>query len=101
MNPTIHVEVVYALPQQQRCIELVLPAGSTALQAIEQSGLLAETDLLPEQLKTAALGIYGQKINSGTRLKDGDRVEIYRPLLLSPTEARRLRAQTMVEKGDS
>ena len=98
MSDRIRVEVVYALPEEQRCITLELPAGSCAMDAIRSSGLAESFGLDPETIKA---GIFGHKVSTDTCLNDGDRVEIYRPLLLSPTEARRLRARTMAEKRDS
>ncbi len=73
-----------------------MQSGCTASQAIDQSTLLTEAGLqLDEDI---LIGIYGKQCPSDTPLHDQDRVEIYRPLLLSPTEARRLRAQTLAEK---
>lgn len=100
MNSKIRVEVSYALPDRQCCLELQLPAGSIVQEAIEQSGLLQEFGLNIEQIERGRIGIFGQKTSMDTPLRTGDRVEIYRPLLMSPTEARRLRAQTVAEKGD-
>lgn len=83
----INVEVVYALPEHQRLVPLELAAGSSARQAVEQSGLLAE---FPEiELANAHLGIFGKLIAAETLLQDGDRVEIYRPLKADPKEVRR------------
>ena len=60
------------------------------------SHLLPQTSL--HNKDDIQIGIYGKKCSPDTRLKHLDRVEIYRPLLLTPTEARRLRAQTLNEK---
>lgn len=94
---TITVEVVYALPQQQRIIPLLVEPGTTAYQAAVRSGI---TQFFPElDLENAPLGIFGQAL--GTKglaparqyvLQPGDRVEIYRPLTSDPKEARRKRA---------
>lgn len=93
----IAVEIVYALPEQQKLIELLVEPGTTAYQAVMRSGM---TRYFPQlQLEDATLGIFGQTL--GTKglppahqyvLKDGDRVEIYRPLIADPKEARRKRA---------
>lgn len=90
MAETIHVEVVYALPECQEIASLNLPAGSTAGQAIEASGLLAK---FPEiDLTRNKLGIYAKLAKPETALRDRDRVEIYRPLIADPKEVRKQRA---------
>lgn len=90
MAETIHVEVVYALPERQEIASLNLPAGSTAGQAIEASGLLAK---FPEiDLTRNKLGIYAKLAKPDTALRDRDRVEIYRPLIADPKEVRKQRA---------
>lgn len=87
----IRVEVVYATPEAQLLLEVVMAAGATVRDAIVKSGMLDE---FPEiDLATAKTGIYGDPVALDTALKDKDRVEIYRPLLADPKEARRLRAQ--------
>ena len=95
-NP-IAVEVVYALPHKQKLIALTVPSGTTALEAVRQSGI---TEHFPDlDIKSADMGIFGQTLGTkGTQapalhtLKTGDRVEIYRPLLNDPKEVRRRRA---------
>ncbi|MDP2822877.1 MAG: RnfH family protein [Sulfuritalea sp.] len=90
MAETIHVEVVYARPERQEVASLALPAGSTAGQAIEASGLLAR---YPEiDLAKHKLGIYAKLAKVDTALRDRDRVEIYRPLIADPKEVRKQRA---------
>lgn len=90
MAETIHVEVVYARPDRQEVASLTLPAGSTAGQAIEASGLLAR---YPEiDLTRNKLGIYAKLAKADTALRDRDRVEIYRPLIADPKEVRKQRA---------
>jgi len=85
------IEVVYALPERQRIVQLQLPAtGLTAAAAVEQSGLLAEFPELREQ--PLMLGIYGVVCAPERTLRDRDRVEIYRPLRVDPREQRRARA---------
>lgn len=87
----IRVEVVYATPEAQLLLKIVMAAGATVRDAIVKSGMLDE---FPEiDLATAKTGIYGEPVPLDTALKDKDRVEIYRPLLADPKEARRLRAQ--------
>ncbi|MEZ0287333.1 MAG: RnfH family protein [Methylophilus sp.] len=96
------VEVAYALPQKQTLISISVKTGTTALQAIQQSGLLLEfTDLSVEHCK---IGIFGKIVSSDAVLHPLDRVEIYRPLIADPKEARRVRAaikNTVAEKNQA
>lgn len=90
MAETIRVEVVYARPERQEVVSISLPAGSTAGQAIDASGLLAKH---PEiDLAKNKLGIYAKLAKVDTTLRDRDRVEIYRPLIADPKEVRKQRA---------
>ena len=86
----IHVEVVYATLEQQEMVSLELPAGSTLADAIDQSGLAEKFDGL--EVEPSRVGIFGQKAKLDQVLREGDRVEIYRPLLADPKEVRRQRA---------
>ena len=100
MAETIHVEVVYARPERQDVASINVPAGSTAGQAIEASGLLARH---PEiDLTRNKLGIYARLAKADTALRDRDRVEIYRPLIADPKEVRKHRAaeRKVMDKGD-
>jgi len=85
---SIRVEVVYALPQRQERVLLTLPSGSTALDAVQASGLLRQ---LPRG-ELGRIGVWGRPVTPETRLRDRDRVEIYRPLIADPKESRRERA---------
>jgi uncharacterized protein len=86
---TIRVEVVLAFAERADVSFLTLPAGSTAAQAVEASGVL----LRHGQRVGGKLGVFG-KVVPGTRtLADGDRVEVYRRLAEDPKEARRRRAR--------
>ncbi|BFM14222.1 RnfH family protein [Maricurvus nonylphenolicus] len=101
----ITVEVAYALPDKQKIIELLVKPGTTALQAVKQSGIDKE---FPEiDVENAKMGIFGQAL--GTKglkkaheheLQSGDRVEIYRPLISDPKEVRRKRAEKAKAKKD-
>ena len=91
MAETIHVSVVYALPDRVFLRDLVLATGSTVADAVEASGLYREH---PDARQAEPrYGIYARRVDAATRLRDGDRVEVYRPLLVEPKQARRLRAQ--------
>ena len=87
---SLRIEVVSAGEHRQHSVELILPRGAVVGEAIERSGLLKA---FPElDLVRAEVGIFGEKVTLGRCLEDGDRVEIYRPLLIAPDAARRLRA---------
>lgn len=85
------VEVVYALPDQQDICVIEVSEGSTAQHAVEQSGLLQRYPELAEV--PWMLGIFGRKVEHTVCLSAGDRVEIYRPLIIDPKKARMMRAQ--------
>lgn len=87
----IGVEVAYAMPDRQRVVALTVPLGCTVLEAVERSGLRDEFPAMT--VDPEALGIFGRKVPAGQELRQGDRVEIYRPLIADPKEARRRRAE--------
>lgn len=89
---TIHVEVAYALPDKQRIVALELVVGSSVRAAAMQSGLDKQ---FPElDLAAVDLGVFGKMVSKPDEqaLKDGERVEIYRPLIADPKEVRKQRA---------
>jgi uncharacterized protein len=87
----IAVEIVYALPERQTILPLRVPANTTLHEALQMSGLHA---LHPElDLEAVKVGIWGKLADAATRLREGDRIEVYRPLLADPKHARRDRAQ--------
>nr|WP_113868790.1 RnfH family protein [Brenneria salicis]NMN92654.1 hypothetical protein [Brenneria salicis ATCC 15712 = DSM 30166]RBP58914.1 hypothetical protein DES54_1445 [Brenneria salicis ATCC 15712 = DSM 30166]RLM29639.1 RnfH family protein [Brenneria salicis ATCC 15712 = DSM 30166] len=89
--PDINVDVVYALPERQYLRTLKLAQGSTVEQAIIASGLLElRRDI---DLQSNKVGIYSRAVKLTEVLNDGDRVEIYRPLIADPKELRRQRAE--------
>ena len=84
------VEVAYAVPQKQMIFSITVKSGTTALQAIQQSGVLQGFPGL--SLQGCKIGIFGKLASFDTLLQPLDRVEIYRPLIADPKETRRLRA---------
>ncbi len=90
----LNVEVVYcpASGASDR-VALQLPAGSTAAQALQASGMLARHGLAGSAIR---VGVWSRVCEPGTLLRDRDRVEIYRPLAVDPKEARRQRYQRQV-----
>jgi putative ubiquitin-RnfH superfamily antitoxin RatB of RatAB toxin-antitoxin module len=89
LEATIAIEVVYALPEEQIVVPLSVPSGSTVALVLERSGLLKRFPVLAD---ASHIGIYGRVVARETPVKEGDRIEIYRPLIADPKEARRLRA---------
>lgn len=90
-NRTITVEVAYALPHRQSLVSLQLPEGTTALEAAQCSGVADQFEGV--DLANATLGIFGQIVAHGQVLRDGDRVEVYRPLTADPKTVRKARAE--------
>ncbi|WP_239954146.1 RnfH family protein [Pantoea sp. Z09] len=89
--PEISVEVVYALPEKQYQRVVTLEEGSTVEQAIVASGLLElRRDI---DLSRNKVGVFSRPVKLGDTLQEGDRVEIYRPLIADPKELRRQRAE--------
>lgn len=91
MSEQVRVQVCHALPGHGVLLELALPAGATLRQAVEASGLLQQCPQI--DIETAKLGIFGKLRPADTVVRDGDRVEVYRPLQADPKETRRRRAQ--------
>ncbi len=86
----ISVEVAYARPDVQSIVSLRLDAGATVETAIRRSGLLER--FCEIHLEKNKVGIFGTPCSLTRPLRAGDRVEIYRPLIADPREARRRRA---------
>lgn len=87
---TIHVEVAYALRKRQALVAVEVEERATIEEAIQHSGIL---EAFPEiNLRRAKVGIFGRPVALRTLVRDGDRVEIYRPLIADPKEARRKKA---------
>jgi len=81
----LRVEVVHALAQRQEVVPLWLGDGATVGEAVAACGLAAAG---------LRFGIGGREVQPDHVLRDGDRVELLRPLALDPREARRLRARS-------
>ena len=95
----IGVEVCYATPQRQWRVLLRLPPGSTVADAIERSNLrLTVRDLVVDD---EHVGIFGARTTLATALREGDRVELYRPLQCDPKQVRRERAEGTLDLGDA
>ena len=86
----MQVEVVFALPERQLLRSVELPEGSTVADAIETSGIAGAFPGI--DLDELQAGIWGNPAERTRSLREGDRVELYRPLEIDPREARRLKA---------
>ena len=87
----IHVEVVFALPHEQRVFTLVVNKNATVEEIIVQSGVW---ELYPEiDLAKNKVGVFSRNVKLDTTVRDKDRIEIYRALLADPKEIRRKRAE--------
>ena len=88
---TMHVEVIFALPDEQAVLDVELPGQATVDDAIRQSKIMEK---YPEiDLEVNKTGVFGKPVKRDTVLHPGDRVEIYRPLIADPKEMRKQRAK--------
>ena len=97
MSSTITVEVAYALPEKQLIRALEVPTGTTALEAVTLSGIEEAFEELTIN-DSSRLGIFGKAVKGDHVLAAGERVEIYRPLLIDPKEVRKKRAAEAKER---
>ncbi len=96
-NNIINIEIAYATPEKQVLLELGLAEGNSVQQAIDESNI---TQHFPDiDLATAKVGIWNRVCKLTDIPKDGDRIEIYRPLIADPKEVRRRRAEKAKEEG--
>lgn len=86
----VEVELIY-IPENQPVVhlQLSLPSGATVADVLEESGIL---DKFPD-LKDLPVGIFSKQVTFDCKVKSGDRIEIYRPLIIDPKEKRRQRAK--------
>ena len=97
MTQRFEVEVVYALPDKQYILPLLVKEGVCAREAIERSGILKR---FPEiNLEQQKIGLFSRIIDLDYEVKPGDRIEIYRPLIADPKEIRRQRAERAKQEG--
>lgn len=92
----LNVELVYATHEQQKTLKLTMPEGSTIHEVILRSTIL---EFFPEiDLNQQKVGIFSKVRALTDQVQEGDRIEIYRPLLIDPKEARRARASNKIKK---
>ena len=84
------IEIAYATPQKQLILEHEIEAGGLAREAVRSCGI---DQHFPEiDLENCDIGVFGKAVADDYQLNDGDRIEIYRPLIADPKEIRRQRA---------
>lgn len=83
-------------PAALESVTVSLPAGSTVGDALRASGLLTRLGI---DAPSALVGVWGKRQPLETPLRERDRVEVYRPLLCDPKEARRLRYRQRADRG--
>lgn len=93
---SINVEVAYAIPDKQLIVELRVSEGTSVIEAARQSGIVDKFEGI--DLDNAKFGIFGKVVAPGQLLKEGERVEVYRPLIADPKEVRKARAARAREK---
>ena len=84
------VEVVYATPDHQVLCRVTLPRGSTLQDAIDQAGITGKPAVI--DVASCKVGVFGRLRARDALVRDGDRVELYRPLMVDPKAARRIRS---------
>ena len=85
----MRVEVAFALPERQVLLELEVGEGASVADVIEKSEL---SRVFPDaDFSRMQAGVWGKPVPRDHAVRDGDRVEIYRPLEVDPKEARRLK----------
>lgn len=87
----MEVEVVWAEPSRQVQRRVSVAPGTTLRQAVEMSGLYADVPELAD--RRLDVGVFGRRMDPETAVRAGDRVEVYRSLLVDPKESRRARAR--------
>ncbi len=90
MADLIHVEVIYALPEEQKLLTVEVENGTEVRQVILESGVLEEYPEL--DLDAMKVGLFGKMTTMKQKVRDKDRIEIYRPLIADPKEVRKKRA---------
>lgn len=86
----MNIEVVYGHKDRQLLLAIEVEPSICVEEAIKQSGILQQFDDI--DLAINKVGIFGKLTKLNASLKEGDRIEIYRPLLADPKEVRRRRA---------
>lgn len=89
-EPMLPIEVVYATAEQQLLLALEVPPGTSVSEAVRLSGIAGQ--LPGVSVGDCPMGIFGKVVASQHPVEAGDRIELYRPLLIDPKEVRKQRA---------
>jgi len=108
MEQNINIEVAFAAPDKQLIVALSVPKGTLASDVVALSGIAEE--FKGHDVLNAKIGLFGKTLSGAEapdryQVREGDRIEIYRPLISDPKEVRRRRAAEAAarqteEKGD-
>ena len=93
MENKLRIEVAYARPDLQKIVELEVDEGTSVFDAASRSGL---EQIFPEiSYAEIDMGVFGKVVKKPHEemLRDGDRIELYRPLIIDPKQARLNRAK--------
>ena len=96
MVASVEIEVVYITTDELFLESIELPASTTVSEALDTVGIYTKFPELAES--PPKVGIYGKVVSISQQVKDGDRIEVYRPLIFDPKEARRQRAERRSEQ---
>lgn len=86
----MRITVAIALPGRQDVVEVELPDGAAVADALAAARVV---ERFPEFSAATPVGVWSRRCDPTTRLRDGDRVEVYRPLQADPKAMRRARAR--------
>ena len=98
MTTTIEIEIIYAYPTKYFLKKFTVEQGTSVQSAILQSGILQQYPDI--DLRENKIGVFSRPVKLTDTLYQGDRVEIYRPLLADPKEIRRQRAEQQTKELD-
>ena len=103
MPELIKIEVAYATSEKQKIVEVEVPQGTSAEEAVAKSSIhmhFPDVDMAaaPKGIFGNALGARGMPKAEEYEVKDGDRIEIYRSLIADPKEVRKQRAAEAAER---
>ncbi|MCP4433486.1 MAG: RnfH family protein [Gammaproteobacteria bacterium] len=97
MTKETMIEIAYATPENQKIIVCHIEQGTSPRDAVKQSDIIR---FFPEiDPESCDLGVFGKAIAPNYELTEGDRIEIYRPLIADPKEVRRQRAAQGLKTG--
>lgn len=86
----IGIQIVHALPEGYWSVQVSLPEAASVADALAQAGSAIQAAGI--KVDADCLAVFGKTVEPRTRLRDGDRIELLRPLLVHPRDARASRA---------